>query len=236
MFAFEPFGPTSLFCCLVPSAILANLAAEYAPSSRGLPRPNESRQKKCGKIRISQSFTIHINNPHDFSSNLQSSNSLMELSICLFIIYMKAPRSTRKPSEVRSFSVYMKLWLLNAWRDARRCVVSQCRRESKWTMNERLLNRRWLHVASSCLPCGWHMDHIDSWWCMQWLGTYRNLTKLHQGTLQLKHEPSCRVRAYRFRLVAFWISFWAAKKEPLTGGIWMQQASNHQSENPVCTS
>ena len=73
------------------------------------------------------------------------------------------------------------------------------------------------------------MDHMDSWSCMQWWRTNRNFTKLHQGTWQFKHEPSCRVRAYRFRLVAFWISFRADKKN-----LWLEASGCKHQTAIVC--
>ena len=73
------------------------------------------------------------------------------------------------------------------------------------------------------------MDHMDSWSCMQWWRTNRNFTKLHQGTWQFKHEPSCRVRAYRFRLVAFWISFRANKKN-----LWLEASGCKHQTAIVC--
>lgn len=102
-------------------------------------------QMKAGRKHVA---TIHINDPHDFSSNLQSSNSLMELFHVLFLYLSITWRLRTQQENPLKSAPFQYTFSCGCWtRDA----MQECRRESKWTMNERILNPRWLRVASSYL-------------------------------------------------------------------------------------
>ena len=102
-------------------------------------------QMKAGRKHVA---TIHIIDPHDFFNlpTLWWNYSMYSFYNILYLFITWRLR-TQQENPLKS-APFQYTFSCGCWtRDA----MQECRRESKWTMNERILNPRWLRVASSYL-------------------------------------------------------------------------------------